>query len=440
MPAKAADNPPLTEAAHRASFFRQSGWLMIANIAGGQLMWGVHFLSHAKSVPAEEYRLFVILLSVVMCIPTIPMQMVFAHQTARALATRRERELAGMIRLIAFGIFGLWLLAALAVYAFQGSIMNQWQITNAGVLWITLGVVLLSLWAPMLGGVLQGQQNFLWLGWSQILNGVGRVGMAAFLVLALGGRSTSMMIGVLFGLGVSAAICLWQSRAVWSVRALPFNRRSLLGEVVPLMLGFAAFQFLFTGDTIFVGSYFNAGDDQKLAAFYGSAGTLSRALMWLVGPLATVMFPRIVHSTARSEKSNLMTLVLAGTAVLAIAGAGALAVLGPFVVKVVNGQAYVEQASKLLPWYAGAMVPLALANVLVNNLLARSSFKIVPALCVLAVAYGFGLNYALAHSHELVTALKAMAASNVVLLGLCVLYTRAGRGTPESNVQSPEPA
>ena len=30
---------------HHAAFFRQSGWLMIANVAGGMLMWAVHFLS-----------------------------------------------------------------------------------------------------------------------------------------------------------------------------------------------------------------------------------------------------------------------------------------------------------------------------------------------------------------------------------------------------------
>jgi hypothetical protein len=36
---------------------------------------------------------------------------------------------------------------------------------------------------------------------------------------------------------------------------------------------------------------------------------------------------------------------------------------------------YVQQATALLPWYAWAVVPLALANVLLNNLLAHSRFK-----------------------------------------------------------------
>jgi O-antigen/teichoic acid export membrane protein len=421
MPAETAEYPTMTPAAHRASFFRQSGWLMIANIAAGQLMWGLHFLTH--SIPEEEYRLFVILLSVVMCVPTLPLQMVFAHQTARALATHRERELAGQIRLIGLGIFVLWLAATAGVFFLQGPILDRWQITNPASLWITAAVVLLSMLGPMVGGVLQGQQNFLWLGWSMILNGVGRVGLAVIAVLVLGCYSTGMMAGVLFGLVLSSVVCLWQTRAIWSAPTQPFDWRGLLGQVVPLMLGFAAFQFLFTADTIFVGSYFNSGTDKDLVAFYGSAGTLSRALMWLVGPLASVMFPRIVHSAARSEKNNLMGLVLAGTAVLAISGAISLHFLGPWVVRFVNGAKYVAQVSALLPWYAGAMVPLALANVLINNLLARSSFKVVPGLCLLAAAYGFGLNYALAHSHHVVTALKVMAVSNLLLLAICAWHT-----------------
>jgi O-antigen/teichoic acid export membrane protein len=193
------------------------------------------------------------------------------------------------------------------------------------------------------------------------------------------------------------------------------------------MLGFAAFQFLFTADTMFVKGYFNEDD----AGFYFSAGTLSRALMWLVGPLASVMFPRIVHSAAKSEKSDLMGTVLVGTMVLAAGGAVCLGFLGPWVVRFVNGGSYVQVASSLLPWYAGAMVPLAVANVLLNNLLARSMFKVVPSLCILAVAYGF----ALTRFHDsMVTVLKTLGVFNVLLLAVCAWFTwgMRKRGVQES--------
>jgi len=426
MLAAKVEMTPMTQATHRAAFFRQSGWLMIANIASGALMWAVHFLS--KKIGPQEYGLFGAFLSVVMCIPSMPLQMVMAHQTAQALATRRERELAGMMRKVWLGTSLMWLAACLIALFFQTTIITRWKIAHPAGLWITLAVVLLSVWLPIFWGALQGLQNFLWLGWSMMLNGVGRLTAAALAVMAFGAYAAGMMTGVLLGLAVAVAIGIWQTRALWLGPSLPFDWRSLLRQVIPLLLGFGAFQFLFTADTMFVKAYF----DEDIAGFYVAAGTLSRALMWLVGPLAAVMFPRIVHSVAKAEKSDLMGLVLLGTGILAVMGALGLSVLGPWIVRFVSGEKFVQVAASLLPWYAGAMVPLALANVLLNNLLARSFFRVVPALCVLATAYGF----ALTRFHDTpVVVLQTLAVFNLALLGVCAWFTWGSR---KSIVATPE--
>src|SRR6185436_11729709 len=120
MLAEKAENPPLSDAAHRSSFFRQSGWLMIANIAGGALMWGVHFLS--KKIPPAEYAVFGTLLAVIMCVPALPLQMVYAQQTAAALATGRQRQLGAMIRLGWIGTTLVWFVGAVAMLVLQGGL------------------------------------------------------------------------------------------------------------------------------------------------------------------------------------------------------------------------------------------------------------------------------------------------------------------------------
>jgi O-antigen/teichoic acid export membrane protein len=310
-------------------------------------------------------------------------------------------------------------------------------VTNPTALWVTMVVILLSLWLPLFSGVLQGRQNVLWLGGSMILNGVGRMGVAALVVLALGGYAAGMMTGAMLGLLAAVSVALWQTRDLWSARAAPFNWRRLLAQVVPLMLGFGAFQFLFTADTMFVKAYF-PGDD---TAPYVGAGTMSRALMWLVGPLAAVMFPKLVHSAAKGQKSNLLSLVLLGTAVLAAGGALGLTLFGPWLIRFVYKPSYVEVAVKLLPWYAGGILPLALANVLINHLLAHAQFRIVPALVLLAGGYAF----ALTRCHDtFVNVLQVFAVSNLVLLALAAWFTwrrpASSAGEPESGVQSPASA
>src|SRR5438552_14790702 len=150
---------------------------MMANIGGGILMWAVHFLS--KAIPPEEYGLFGVLLVVAMCIPAMPLQMVLAQQTASALATNRRGELSGMIRVTWLGTLVLWLVAAIVVFALQQKILQRWEVSNPAGLWIGLLVVLFSLWSPLFSGAMQGAQNFLWLGWGMLANGVFRLGLAA---------------------------------------------------------------------------------------------------------------------------------------------------------------------------------------------------------------------------------------------------------------------
>jgi hypothetical protein len=432
LAAKADSAPaPVKAGKQHAAFFRQSGWLMIATIAAGAMSWAVHFLN--KKIPDAEYSIFGVLLMVTACIPTMPLQMVFAHQSAQALATNRERQLAGMVRLTWLCLSGLWVVAALAVLVLQDQIVSRLQLPGAAGLWVTMLAVLITLWVPIFIGMLQGRQDFFWMGWATMLGGAARLVVAVVLVLGFAGGATGMMVGALAGGGVMAGIAFWRTRDLWLRRAEAFDARASLGQIVPLMLGFGACQLLFTADTIFVKAFFT-GDAMKP---YVVAGTLSRALLWLVLPLAAVMFPKLVHSSAKSEKTNLMGIVVLGTGVLAACGMLGLWLVGPWVVKLVYKSGDVGETMRLIPWYAGAMVPLALANVLVNDMLARSRFRVVPAMVVLAVAYGLTLPFMLNRfPGRLEVALQTLGAFNLLLLTICAWFTFQ---SPKSGEPNPQP-
>jgi O-antigen/teichoic acid export membrane protein len=417
MLAEKIEPPTVSEGAQRLSFFRQSGWLMIANIAAGALMWAVHFL--AKRIGTTQYGVFITLLTAVMLVPAIPLQMVFAQQTARAVATGSERELAGLIRFICLGLFCIWALLCVVVFVGQDAILKFWEMSDAKPLWVTMPILLLTVLSPVFTGMLQGQQNFLWLGWSMMSNGIGRLSAAAFAVLVLRAGALGMMIGVLAGVALALGIALWQTRRLWSAPPQAFGWLRILQQVVPLLFGFIFVQFLFTGDTLFVKHYFTGAD----TGAYGCAGTLSRALIWLVSPLAAVMFPRIVHSSAKSEKTNIVGMVLIGTAVLAFCGAAGLALLGRWLVLLVAGADFVPVAAPVLPWYASAMVPLALANVLVNDLLARSRFGVVPVIFFLCLGYAIAMVYVNESVHTLIAVLQTLGVFNLLLFGVCALFT-----------------
>src|SRR5207249_10811836 len=164
-----------------------------------------------------------------MLLPTMPLQMIVTQQTAKALANGAEGELSGIIRSIWLATSVVWLVGSLIVLFFQRTILEHWHMAHPLGLWLTLVIVLCSIWMPLFWGVLQGQQNFLWLGWSMMVMGIGRLGVAAVAVLALSAGAAGMMTGVLSGFVAAVLVAAWPSRSLWLTRPQPFDWRGLLG-------------------------------------------------------------------------------------------------------------------------------------------------------------------------------------------------------------------
>lgn len=367
----------------RKTFFRQSGWLVLCTVLSGLAFYAVHFFS--KRIPDSEYAIFGTLLAVLncLCIPALGLQMVFAQQTAAAITEQDRHRLARTAHGVLVGCFVIWMVVSLVVFVFRQSIITGWKLSNPIALWLMLLVALASLWLPVFTGLLQGRQNFLWVGWALILNSVGRVGVVAVIVIVYSGYAAGMTGGILIGILATLAVSSWTSRELWLVRGVAIDWKAWLVRVVPLTLGFGAFQFMFSVDPLYVQWLF----DSDRTASYIMAGTLGRALCTFTIPVVAVMFPKIVRSAALSEKSNVLGMTLMITGGLVGIGALGLAVVAPWILPLVGKADFVE-AVPLLRWFALSMTPLAIANVLLNDLLARNRFKLVPWLVVIAVTYG----------------------------------------------------
>jgi O-antigen/teichoic acid export membrane protein len=407
----------------KLTFFRQSGWLMFATVASGAFMFAVHFFS--KKIPEAEYGFYGTLLAMLnlMTMPTLGLQMVFAQQTAAAITEQQRSQLASTTRAVLLGTFVFWLVAAIAVLTYQQQILSRFKMTDPVALWVTLLIGLAILWAPVFNGVLQGQQNFLWFGWAAILSGLGRLVAVAVIVLVFGGYSTGMITGALIGTVVPLAILMWHSRSVWAGPGSGFTWREWLARIVPLTLGLGCCQFLYSADPLFVQSYF----DKEQTPFYIAAGTLSRALVQFTGPLAAVMFPKIVRATARAEKTDVLALALGTTAVLGGLAALGLSVIAPWVLKLVFKKSFIA-AVPLLPWFAWSMLPLALTNVLVNNLLARGRFTVVIWLILTSIGYGVSLSL---YHETFLTVIRTLGLFNLLALAIAAWFTWGAKPAKE---------
>jgi O-antigen/teichoic acid export membrane protein len=400
----------------KTTFFRQSGWMMFAGVAAGGCYFSVHFFS--KAVSENEYGAFATLLAIfnLLSIPGLALQMIFTQQTSAAITPEEHRRLTGTTRRVLLGTFGLWLGLALALAWFQQDLLAQFKMSSPVALWITLCLGLGQIWTPIFSGLLQGQQNFLWLGWSSMLGGVGRLAAVAVIVLLLHNDATGMIAGALVGLVAPLCVLIWHSRGVWlRGTGAPIAWRPWLARVLPLTLGFGAYQFLFCVDALFVRHYFGANQSGP----YMGAGTLARAIALFTGPLSLVMFPKIVRSVARAEKTDIMKLALPATAGLACLAAFGLSVVAPWILPFVFKQSFLV-IRPLLPWFAWSMVPLAVANVLINNLLARGRFAVVPWLVLVAAGYGVALTY---HHDSFLTVIRILGLFNLLAMVAAAWHT-----------------
>ena len=303
----------MSTAESRMTFFRQSGWMVVANTLCGVFMAAVH--PFASMMPPAEYSVFFTLLRLftLLAIPAAGLQTIFAQQTAAAVTEAQQRELAGAARAILTGTFLIWLGVVGIVALLQNQLVMTLQISNPMALWITILVVLAALWLPVMQGLLQGGQNFLWLGWSMILNGFGRFAGVALIVWLWHGFAAGAMTGALSGVLAALLAGAWPCWRILRAPGTPLVWRRWLSRAVPLTLGVGASLFIMCADMLVVQSNFSS----EITPFYAAGAMIGVALVTFTTPLAAVMFPKIVRSLARSEKTDALVLAMGATVLLA---------------------------------------------------------------------------------------------------------------------------
>jgi O-antigen/teichoic acid export membrane protein len=374
--------------------------MVSATFIGGIFMAFVQ--TAANRMPTTEYNTFNALLGLLIIlggVPSAALQTIFAQQAAAAVTEEKECALNTAVRALlkVTGLF--WLIIALWIWLFTGGVSQFLRIGEPQALRLTALIVLCTLWLPILKGVLQGQHRFAPLGWLIMCEGAGRLGIMILIVVVLKGHATGGVVAVFAGQLGTLVIAGWLTRQVWlRADSATFHWKQWLKRGAPLTLGMGAVMFISSVDRIFVNSLFF---EHVPVSLYMGAMLTGYAIVQFVAPITSVMFPRIVRSLARSEKTDALTLTLivtGGFACLAAAGCTLFPKLPLQVLFFARPQ--MVQAAPLVPWFAWSLMPLTLANVLIQNLLARERFAATPWLMLVPVVYGLTLmaiSPALAH-------------------------------------------
>ncbi len=357
-------------------FFRQSGWMVISTFAGGTLMALVHTV--ARKMGAEDYSTFGTLLRVliILGIPASALQTIFARQAAAVKNDVEEADLAGTVRAVLLATFLIWLACAAVVFATARPLSHLLKIHNVAALGFMLIIGLTSLWIPVAKGVLQGQHHFFGLGWLQISDGVGRFAVTCLVVLALGGKAASAMFAAVVGQVITFILGALMTRPVWSATSdVKFQWRKWLRLALPMTIGLGTVLLMQSIDMVFVQSLFT---DTRQTALYLGAMLTGFAIVQFIAPVALVMFARVAKSVSRSEDGGGLRVTLVATIAFGvISGIGCTILPKLPLMLMYVGNREMWSAAPLVPWFAWALLPLTVANVLVQNLLARGKFRAI---------------------------------------------------------------
>ena len=378
----------------KASFLRQSGWMAIATAVGGAASFAAHIF--AKDMPKDEYGGFTAMLQLLnlIAIPAIGLQAVFAVKAAQRKTEADDFRMAREQWALTLVVLAVTVLVFIAAWVKGDALVAALNLPSWWVLALTLGAGVFALLMPMMFGVLQGRQNFLWLGWALLSLGVLRVAAMAGLIRLHEASAINGMIAVglgyvlAFGIALNTANLPRLEPAEWMASVMRVNWRDLAKRFLPLSIGGGTVIFMMSVDMVVVQRYF----DKEQTGFYAAAGMIGRALIFFVGPMVAVMFPKVVKS--RRTKTDRRFAIHAPPHRRPVHGghrAGHPSA-GP---AIANGvRRFVFESRPIVPWFIAAMVPLALAAVLVNNILARCKSKNVYLLLGVPVIYAGLLCYA----------------------------------------------
>lgn len=316
-------------------------------------------------------------LMVVLSIPVATLLMVVARKTAEYKAKNDYNGIHGL-----FSQVGRMVLSAGAlglVLFFLASPLISGYLHAPSVLPVLLlgAAAFVALAAPVNTALMQGLQDYKWLGISMGLSGPAKLFFCAALVLA--GFGVDGAVGGLVLTGIFLwALTYFPLKKYLSAGSAPHGSGHLpLRQVLPVFLANLAFTIMTQADMVLVNRYFPAHQ----AGVYASAAILGRAVMYIPGSIVLAMFPMVSEKNALNESSgHLLARALFATIFLSGAGALLFYFLPGWTITSFFGSRYAE-AAPLLKYFGLAMLPMAFLMVLMNYLVAKekTSFSYIMA-------------------------------------------------------------
>lgn len=403
----------------RLKFFQASFLMLCASVGGGVFttLTNAAIWRFCQKGSPDDYTTLTALREALtqFMIPIMGIQTAFAQLAAKHDTETNPSPVSGALRGQVRGIALYWFAIAGLMLMFQSDILTSFKISDRTQLWVAWCYGWLLLLSPGFFGVIQGRQNFTGFAIAKIS---GDVGMLIGVVVVMGlllPTATGAMGGLGAGTLLGFLVIAYLTRRDWQATPQPFRLWGFLKHFIPLTLGVGVITYMFTADILVVSQYFKDN-----SAHYTAARTLGKAVIFLVAPVSLAMFPSIARSAARSESTPVLMQALGITAAVGSCAALMCTLFPEQLLGILFPNATAMGAAPLVPLFAWSLLPLAVASLLINNLLARERYGVVPWMLLVPVSYFLTLHY---WHPSLRSVVQSLGIHSVAVLLLLLVFT-----------------
>ncbi len=396
----------------------------IANLTG----IAFHMLM-GRQLTVDEYGILGTLLNMflVLSSPLDALRNAMAHFSARAEQAGERPVVRALFRqwlsrMVALGLpAGLLLLVAAPQVAAFFHFASPLPVRVAGAL---LPVMLC---APVLAGILQGLQAFLWLAISSQLWMLIRLVIGFVLVLAVSATALSAILSHALAQGLGLVIALLGVGL--HLRGAGYGEApvGVVHYFLKSMLLLAGYGVLMNSDVMMV-RHFHPAE----AGYFAQAATIGRSIIFLPMPIAMALFPKVISTGAASAASRRTLGRALAMVILLIGSAAAVVCLVPWLPLLIlyGVRDPGPELCQLVRWVCLAMSPLGLTYLLLHFEMAQHRFEAVPWLLAAAAAYVGGV--ALWHDSvlQIVLVLGSVALASALLFAVMLVRHRPRAPAP----------
>jgi len=368
--------------------FFDEGLLVIITSMGNVFTFYFHIYMSRNLGPGEYSTLNSLMsLLFVLSVPIITVQTTItkfvAEYTAREEPAKVRRLFLESIKRMS--ITGFVLMSSIILGApLIGGFLNidkNTPIVVSGVL------VFVMFMMPAFWAVLQGREQFGFLGASYFVNFISKCGLG-ILFFILGFGVGGVLFGVVLSFGAAFAVCFWAMGEV--LVPIPdddsFEMREIYKFAAPVVIALFFLSFFCNVDIALVRHFFGHSDEGlKLAGYYATASIIGKCFLFLPIGIVLALIPKVARKKAVGE--NPIRILMRGLGL--DIGLSVIGIIGCFVLArylaLFLAKTDAPELILLIKMFGIAITPVAGTTILANYNLANERYGFIWALVPLTI-------------------------------------------------------